>query len=210
MALELAGRVVRVAFIELVMRPLIWLLAAPRVVRRAVQSAGGPVLVIANHVTAYDGALVLYALPGRLRRRMASAMSGEMLMDLRRGRNQGNALVDLVAPAGYWLVTALFNVFPLPRLRGFRQELCACGGGYGSGLLGADFSGGNAEPGWEVAGVPGGNRPAGAGVGGAGGARGADRAWWRCAGRGDGFVRGDWRYGWVRPFRWMTGSGAQS
>jgi long-chain acyl-CoA synthetase len=66
-------------------------------------------------------------LPGRLRRRMASAMSGEMLTDLRRGRNQGNVVVDLLAPAGYWLVTALFNVFPLPRLRGFQRSFAFAG-----------------------------------------------------------------------------------
>ena len=119
-------RVVRVVFLEAVMRPLVWLLAGPRVVRRG-ELPAGPVLVIANHVTAYDGALVMYALPGRLRRRMASAMSGEMLMDLRRGRNQGNAVVNLVAPAGYWLVTALFNVFPLPRLRGFQRSFAFAG-----------------------------------------------------------------------------------
>jgi long-chain acyl-CoA synthetase len=49
-------------------------------------------------------------------------MSGEMLFDLRRGQNQSNALLNLLAPAGYWLITALFNVFPLPRLRGFQRS----------------------------------------------------------------------------------------
>jgi long-chain acyl-CoA synthetase len=120
-------RVVRAAFIELVMRPLIWLLAAPRVVRETAELPRGPMLVIANHVTAIDGALVLYALPGNLRRRVAVAMSGEMLLDLRRGRNQQSALRNLLAPAGYWLVTALFNVFPLPHLRGFRKSFAHAG-----------------------------------------------------------------------------------
>ena len=55
-------RMFRIAFVELVMRPLIWMLAAPRV-RCETTALPGPVLVIANHVTAYDGALVLYALP---------------------------------------------------------------------------------------------------------------------------------------------------
>jgi long-chain acyl-CoA synthetase len=119
-------RVLRVLFIELIMRPLIWLLAAPKVLR-ATSPPPVPVLVIANHVTAYDGALVLYALPSRLRRRMAIAMSGEMLLDLRRGRNQGNGLLNLLAPAGYWLATALFNVFPLPRLGGFRRSFAHAG-----------------------------------------------------------------------------------
>jgi len=109
-------------FIELVMRPLIAILAAPRVVRPTAELPRGPLLIVANHVTAYDGALVLQALPGRLRRRIAIAMSGETLFDLKQGRNQQRALYNLLAPAGYWLVTALFNVFPLPRLRGFRRS----------------------------------------------------------------------------------------
>ena len=49
-------------------------------------------------------------------------MSGEMLLDLRQGRNQSNHLLNLLAPAVYWLITALFNVFPLPRQRGLRAS----------------------------------------------------------------------------------------
>ena len=120
-------RAVRVVFVEVVMRPLIWMLAAPRVVCEAAELPDGPALVIANHVTAYDGALVLYALPGRLRRRMAIAMSGEMLLDFQKGRNQENALGNFFAPMAYWLVVALFNVFPLPRQRGFRRSFAHAG-----------------------------------------------------------------------------------
>jgi long-chain acyl-CoA synthetase len=118
---------IRVAFLEVVMRPVVWLLAAPRVVRVTGELPQGPLLIIANHVTAYDGALILYALPASLRRKMAIAMSGEMLLDLRRGRNQDNALLNLLAPLAYGLLTALFNVFPLPRLRGFRRTFAHAG-----------------------------------------------------------------------------------
>ncbi len=120
-------RAIRAVFIELVMRPLIWLLAAPRVVRDTPELPVAPVLVIANHVTFVDGALVLYALPGRLRRQTAIAMSGEALLDLRRGRNQKNAMRNMLAPAAYWLVTALFNVFPLPARRGFQRSFAHAG-----------------------------------------------------------------------------------
>jgi long-chain acyl-CoA synthetase len=120
-------RMIRVAFIELVMRPLIWLLAAPRVMRETPELPLAPVLVIANHVTALDGALILYALPGRLRRRTAIAMSGESLMDLRRGRNQQSAIRNILAPAAYWLLIALFNVFPLPTRRGFQKSFAHAG-----------------------------------------------------------------------------------
>ena len=81
-----------------------------------------PVLIVANHVTTYDAALVMYALPRPMRRHLAMAMSGEMLLDLRKGRNQGNAFLNLLAPAGYFLITALFNVFPLPQRTGFRRS----------------------------------------------------------------------------------------
>ncbi len=120
-------QVVRAGFLELIAQPLIWLLAAPRVVCEAEEIPQGPMLLIANHVTAYDGPLLMYALPGRVRRHVAIAMSAEVLMDLRRGRGQGSAVVNALAPIGYWLITALYNVFPLPRRRGFRRSFAHAG-----------------------------------------------------------------------------------
>jgi long-chain acyl-CoA synthetase len=120
----------RIAWIELAVRPLVWLLARPKVSESAAQpvsESAGPMLAIANHATAFDGALVLYALPFRLRRRVAAAMSGEMLLDYRHARNQGNPLKNLLAPLAYWLLTALFNVFPLPNGRGFRRSFAHAG-----------------------------------------------------------------------------------
>jgi long-chain acyl-CoA synthetase len=140
----------RVAFIELAMRPLIWLLAAPHVVHETAELPPEPVLVIANHVTAYDGALILYSLPARLRQRVAIAMSAEVLLDLRRGRNQQSTLRNLLAPAGYWLVTALFNVFPLPRLRGFRKSFAHAGEAMDRGYSVLIFPEGTRSPDGEL------------------------------------------------------------
>jgi long-chain acyl-CoA synthetase len=110
------------------MRPLIWLLAAPTVSRECeLRPPGAPLLLIANHVTAFDAPLVLYALPAPMRRRVAIAMAGEMLDDWRHARNQGNWLLNLLAPFEYLLVTALFNVFPLPRGAGFRRSFAHAG-----------------------------------------------------------------------------------
>jgi long-chain acyl-CoA synthetase len=120
-------RALRIAFLEAIARPLTWFLAAPRVVAPAQELPPGPLLLIANHVTAFDGALVIYALPAHLRRRVAIAMSGEMLMDYRRARGQPTRLQNLLAPAAYWLLTALFNVFPLPRIQGFRRSFAHAG-----------------------------------------------------------------------------------
>lgn len=127
-------RVLRVVFFELVIRPLVWFLGAPKVVVKARTLPAGPVLVIANHVTAYDGPLVLYALPGRLRRKMAVAMSGEMLLNFRKGRRQRGIGMNPLGPAAYLLATALFNVFPLPRLRGFQRSFAHAGEAMDRGL----------------------------------------------------------------------------
>ena len=115
------ARLMRSLFVEVLLRPLVGILLAPKVsVPQALPD--GPFLIIANHVTALDGALVLYALPGHLRRRAAIMMSGEMLGDYRSGKLYGPA-----GRAAYWLLTALFNVFPLPRLQGFRQSFAHAG-----------------------------------------------------------------------------------
>jgi long-chain acyl-CoA synthetase len=49
-------------------------------------------------------------------------MSGEMILDWRRARNQRSWFLNLVAPIQYLLVTGLFNVFPLPQRSGFRRS----------------------------------------------------------------------------------------
>jgi long-chain acyl-CoA synthetase len=126
-------QLIRSAFIELLMRPLVWALANPRVVLPPALSAGAsePMLIVANHITAYDGPLVQYALPGRLRRRIAIAMSGEMLDDFRHFRNpeQGPSYGRFFpfGPVAYFVVTVLFNVFPLPRLRDFQRSFAHAG-----------------------------------------------------------------------------------
>ncbi len=122
---------IRVAFIEAIMRPFTWLLAAPRVVGPATPLPEGPLLIIGNHVTAYDGPLIQYALAGPYRRWIATAMMGEMLDDYRHWRNPdwppGHKGFYVLGPPAYWLVTALFNVFPLPRQRDFQASFAHAG-----------------------------------------------------------------------------------
>jgi long-chain acyl-CoA synthetase len=122
-------RWIRVAFLETVAQPLMWFLASPRVVGRPLLTASEPMLVIGNHVTAFDGPLVEYALPGSIRRRMAVAMSGEMLEDYRHFRNSesGRNRFMLFGPLAYLLLTALYNVFPLPGRRDFQRSFAHAG-----------------------------------------------------------------------------------
>jgi long-chain acyl-CoA synthetase len=121
----------RVAFIEAVEWPFVWLLADPRVIAPQYLPLNEPMLIVANHVTAYDGALVQYALPGAMRRRMAVAMSGEMLEEYRHFRNPERAAGKWSfyppGPLIYLLLTALFNVFPLPRRRNFQRSFAHAG-----------------------------------------------------------------------------------
>jgi len=120
----------RAAFVECVMRPLVWLLAGPRVVRTGTAQELTPndtMLIIANHVTAYDGPLLLFALPRAIRDRTAAAMSGEMLEDFRHARNMEPRWLAPLGPAVWLLLTALFNVFPLPRQRGFQRSFAHAG-----------------------------------------------------------------------------------
>ena len=114
---------IRVAFIECVQQPLIWLLAAPEVWRETkLDNMEQPLLLIANHITAYDLPLALYALPGKLRRHVATAMSAETLEKFKKGRNLGSWFINLLGPLTYFILLFLFNVFPLPRSAGFRKS----------------------------------------------------------------------------------------
>jgi long-chain acyl-CoA synthetase len=116
---------IRALFIELVMRPLVAILGNPRI--EPVQAVEKPILIVANHVSVYDVPLILYALPGQMRRRVAVAMAGEMILNFRKARNLGNWFLNLCGPAAYFLMTALFNVFPLPQLANFRKSFAHAG-----------------------------------------------------------------------------------
>jgi long-chain acyl-CoA synthetase len=113
---------VRVVFLELVVRPLVYILARPRVESDLSVMPNAPVLLYANHVTAMDVPLMLYALPPKIRKRVAVAMSGEILLAWRERRYYRYRILNWVSNLEYFLVTALFNVFPLPQKSGFRRS----------------------------------------------------------------------------------------
>jgi long-chain acyl-CoA synthetase len=118
---------VRAAFLELIAQQMVWFLGKPVVSVPANLRCDEPMLIICNHVTAYDGALVEYALPGPIRRWVAAAMLGEMLEAFRHFRDPDTRRFMLFGPAAYWLVTALYNVFPLPRRRDFQRSFAHVG-----------------------------------------------------------------------------------
>ena len=135
-------RWLRIAFVEAVMRPLVALLAKPRVVVSGAidpsTSMPTPMLIVANHVTSFDGPLLEYALPPAMRRHIAVAMSGEMLEDYRHFRNPARKNTRerffLPGPFFYFLLTALFNVFPLPRQRDIQRSFAHAGQALDNGM----------------------------------------------------------------------------
>ena len=127
----------RLAIYYLLAWPATYLLAAPRVRgREHLRGLRGPVLVVSNHVTYLDIAWVLPALPWRFRNRLATAMRGERLAEMRRPAKSLILFERFMEHLRYSLVTSLFNVFPLPQRAGFLQSFA--------------FAGDLADRGWNI------------------------------------------------------------
>lgn len=116
-----AVRVIRELAWWILVLPAMLLLGWPRGRgRERLRGLQHPLLLIANHQTEIDAAFLLATLPGRLRRRMAIAMVGERLRDMRHPPAGTSWLKRLYDPLGYALLTAFFHVFPLPKQSGVR------------------------------------------------------------------------------------------
>ena len=91
-------------------------------------------LVVSNHITYLDIGFILWALPRRFRHRLAVAMAGEMLQTMRHPPREWNFLHRWIEQITYYLMVALFHVFPLPQHSGFRESFAFAGecadGGY--------------------------------------------------------------------------------
>ena len=99
-------------------------LGHPKVVgRENLRGLRGPGLIVSNHVTRRaDIGLILATLPARFRHRLAIAMGGESVQRMRQPPRDWLFVKRWAYPLGYGLVTALFNVFPLPQHTGFRES----------------------------------------------------------------------------------------
>ncbi len=87
----------------------------------------GPALFVSNHITYFDHALILSALPGRFRRNFAIAMEGERLRRWRRPPQDTPWFTRLRRLVQYVLVVTIFNTFPLPQKSGFRRSFAYAG-----------------------------------------------------------------------------------
>jgi len=117
-------RWLRLAVYYALVWPATQLLGHPRIIgRQHLRNLRGPVLVISNHITRRaDIGLILAAMPRRYRHRLAIAMGGETLREMRQPPQEWFFLKRWAYQLGYWLVTPLFNVFPLPQFSGFRES----------------------------------------------------------------------------------------
>jgi len=117
--------------------PATHLMAHPRVSgRENLHGVKSPVLVISNHVIYLDVGFVLAALPPRLRHRLAVAMGGERLAEMRNPPQDWPFQRRWFHRMNYFLVVSLFNVFPLPKKSGFRESF--------------RFAGELADAGWSI------------------------------------------------------------
>ena len=122
-ALRWPAQCLRFAAWYLLALPAMRILAWPRISgRQNLRTLAGPALVVANHVTYLDPAYILAALPPAKRNRLAVAMDGERLEGMRAGTLAGGFLRKRLMRIQYWLVIAIFNVFPLPQRAGFRKS----------------------------------------------------------------------------------------
>jgi long-chain acyl-CoA synthetase len=117
-------RLLRLAVYYALVWPATQILGRPKIIgRENLKSVRGPVLIVSNHVTRRaDIGLILAALPARSRHRLATAMGGESLQRMRKPPGNWFFAKRWAYQIGYYLVVALFNVFPLPQLSGLRES----------------------------------------------------------------------------------------
>ncbi len=119
---------IRTSIYYLLTWPATLIMAHPQIVgRENLRGVEGPVLITCNHVTYIDIGFVQYALTPRLRHKLAVGMWGELLWKMWRPPSDWNPFRRWAWQAGYWLVVALFDVFPLPQQSGVRDSFAYAG-----------------------------------------------------------------------------------
>ncbi|MGA2369083.1 MAG: AMP-binding protein [Candidatus Korobacteraceae bacterium] len=108
--------------------PATMIMAHPKIIgRENLRGVDGPLLISCNHVTYIDVGFALKALPPHLRRKLAVGMWGELLWTMWRPPQDWNPFMRLSYKVGYYLVVALFDVFPLPQQSGVRESFAYAG-----------------------------------------------------------------------------------
>jgi len=118
----------RLASHYLLARPAVILLGWPRVTgRENLHGIRGPLLVISNHIADVDVGFIQFALPARIRHKLATATRGEALEVLRSPGSDRRWFLRIYDRLRWTLAVALLNLFPLPRQSGFRKSFAYAG-----------------------------------------------------------------------------------
>jgi long-chain acyl-CoA synthetase len=108
---------------QLITLPYIMIMGRPTITgRERLKGVRGPALIISNHISQIDIGYIMAALPFSIRRRLAAAMQGEMLRDMRYPPRSRPLLRRWLDRLDYVLVSAFFNVFSLPQRAKYRES----------------------------------------------------------------------------------------
>jgi long-chain acyl-CoA synthetase len=114
---------IRTLAYHLVTLPYILIMGRPKISgRERLKDFRGPALIVSNHISQVDIGYIMAALPFRLRTRLAAAMQGEMLRDMRYPPKTLPFLRRWLTQFNYVLISALFNVFSLPQKAKYRES----------------------------------------------------------------------------------------
>jgi long-chain acyl-CoA synthetase len=114
---------IRMLAYHLVTLPYIMIMGRPKISgREHLKDFRGPALIVANHISQVDIGYIMAALPFRLRARLAAAMRGEMLRDMRYPPKTLPFPRRWLTRLNYVLISALFNVFSLPQKAKYRES----------------------------------------------------------------------------------------
>ena len=113
----------RTVLLYLLVFPVIRIMGWPRIRgKQQLRDLRGPVVFVCNHVTMTDHALILFALPVRLRAKTAIAQDGEILRGWRHPPKQTGWFRKTLNLLQYFSAALLFNVFSMPQKSGFRRS----------------------------------------------------------------------------------------
>jgi long-chain acyl-CoA synthetase len=114
---------IRLASQYLLVRSAVYLLGWPRISGgENLRGVSGPLLIISNHIGDIDIGFIQFALPARVRNRLAIATRGEALEILRSPAADRARFLKIYDRLRWTLGVALLNLFPLPREAGFRKS----------------------------------------------------------------------------------------
>jgi long-chain acyl-CoA synthetase len=118
----------RIALLYSVVVPVICIMGWPKIRgKEQLRTLRAPIVFICNHVTMVDHALVLFALPWRLKTKVAIAQDGELLRERRHPPKGIGLFMRLLYWLQYFSIVLFFNVFSMPQKSGFRRSFSFAG-----------------------------------------------------------------------------------